>query len=452
MANAQYDVLAGIMDILKANEVKKQQSIVNKQNTDKEVEQKRQFNEQLKLHQQQFDEQVNHNKLAQKAADSIRELQIVKQRSELANTLMQGGEIPGTTIQPITNPNMGQFNLETGQNDYQIHQLPITDGNGKPVSVNLPRPEVFAQRQADLQRIGDAPKNEQRLKEIETTKKADSERVLAQEQADTVRAILQKGYDDRRQQAQITAQNERDRLNRQSREKIAKSRLQSGGADLEPYIKQGAEGTLTIEDVNKLTHLTKDEKIKLINAINGPDNILLTNTQRTGVDQFASLVNAIPYMDKVIQRKPKSDTKLGGVVKGAISNLNSDVDTAFAELEGHLSTIARKLGDEKGPLTEKDVGRARSIVASRYTPSSSDIEKRNDYLKDLNKMIDDKLSGLPKSQINRLKDKIGLYQFTPLDKSGNPTERKTTGKIGEFQPTPEDIKLMEKYGIPVGVK
>lgn len=460
MANANYSVLSGIMDILKAQEVKKQQTILNQQNTNKQVEEKRQFDQQLKLHQAQFDQQIKRDDLATKAADAMRELEIAKQRSELANTLQKGGTVPGTTTQPVaTSQTGGDFTpMNPGQATEMIHTLPIKDSNGQPVQVRLPTPETYYANQAHFDEILKKPQrdfelkkqaedNAADLKKAQEQKDADYERAELTKQMDYVRTMQSKGFDDARETKRISAENERARLLRGSMERIANIRAKgnlAGQIDLTPTVQSIIDGETSIDEVNKM-RLPNEDRVKLIGAVTGSGAKILTKDQIDQVGDFKQMVEAIKYMDQVIENQPKMYTKGFSHIAGALSTMNDAVTTPEQELAGRAPIIARGFAKDRGSLSNQDIARVQAgMFPSRFQPVQANVKKRNDYRNELEKTIDAKLSGMPEAQRNILKHKIGILDVGLLDNMGKNVKKDI---VPAPKLSPEALKLIEKFGL-----
>jgi hypothetical protein len=438
------DVIDNILKGLQlADQRRFRQAELEQQKLDRDESSKR-YSEEVKHRQAELKERQHQFDVTSKAAKALHDLTITQEKQKLSEGLLKGIPIPGATTQPAAPfttsgipsiENLNQANQVS--QDYQLHTLPIQDSNGNPIQVTLPRPEVFAEQQANIQRKLNEPETEQK---IEVARAAEAERLKRQQELDQsnfLRTLVTQQFEDKRNKERIEADNTRTKWNIASRERIAQLTKGQSGIDLDPYIQDAIDGNLTTEDIRRLP-IPKPQQMQLIDSVTHTGARILSNEQRDLVKEFGQLTGAIKYMDEIIQNQGSVETsKIGGYLSGTLKTLDPNVTTPEEELKGRASVVSRFL-KEKGNLSNQDINRVIGLFPSRFKPLITNIKKRNDYVKELDSLIESRLPNLTKEQRNIIKKRVGLLDVTEL-KSGQPTDKKltTTPDLSKYYITPQ---------------
>lgn len=123
------------------------------------------------------------------------------------------------------------------------------------------------------------------------------------------------------------------------------------------------------------------------------------------------MVQAVKFMDEIISNQGQNHNIISSHIGGAIDTFNQSVKGASDELSGRTSLLARGFAKEKGNLSNQDITRVQKMLPSRFDPVETNVKKRNDYIAELSKTIDAKLSNVPQKQRDMIKKKVGLFDI-----------------------------------------
>lgn len=393
------------------------------------------FQEQIKQHEAQ-------NKIAQQAADlqlKVYKLHGAQALQEIGQKYQETGVAPGGQVAPMATSSTGGDFSPINPQQATGAQLTIP-GMEDLGSIQVATPERAAARQAGLDRIAMRPKVEAKIEESRALQADLLNKQDEAKSADFQRAAMMKVYDDERMDKKIKADAEQARLDRLSRERIAN--ITKGGIDeldLTPIAQDAIEGKTSLEAINKLG-ISKLKKTQLINAVTGAGARILSQKQMDLVGDFSQLVNAIPYMDEIIRQQPQTTNYLSSKLGGVASTFDTQLRASEKELDARASVVARFLR-EKGNLSNQDITRVMGLFPSRFDTVDVNIKKRDDFAKELTKIIDSQLDNVSPAQRNIIKKRVGL-----LDIGLYGSQSKQVG-------TPNATHIWTPNGIqPVGAK
>src|SRR5947207_7937330 len=103
-------------------------------------------------------------------------------------------------------------------------------------------------------------------------------------------------------------------------------------------------------------------------------------------------------------------------------------------------------GDKGQRLTQMHLKLSQGgFTPSRFQPLDENIKRRDNYLSQLNMMIDAKLTGVPEAQRAIIKKNLGLTDIRPMILGGGvAAPPANTSPVGL---SPAAQELMKKYGI-----
>lgn len=358
--------------------------------------------------QQHVKDQEAAQKIHQQAADlqmKMYKLQGSKALQEMGESYQKSGVAPGGQVAPMGSGPTGDFSPvdQTKATGAQI-TIPGMEDLG-PIQVATPL--VAAQKEAERSRITMAPAEEAKTREAVALTQARSQADQASDERDFRRAAAMKIYDDDRADKKLKADAELARLQRASMERIAAiNHPTETGLDLSPIADDLIQGKNSLEGLNKLS-LSKLDRTKLINAVTGSGARILNQKQMDLVDDYPQIIGAIPFMDEIIRQQPQSTNYLSSKLGGAVSTFDTSLRGVEKELDARASVVARFLR-EKGNLSNQDINRVMGMFPSRFDTVEVNTKKRNDFVKELGKIVDAKLDNLSPAQRNVIKKRIGL--------------------------------------------
>lgn len=377
------------------------QQAIEQQRADAQTEAEKARIEQQKEELAQRKTQFEANLAMQKAAHNVAMVQATQALQE--GFSKTGLTPPGARINP-TNPEAGIGTMT----------MPGLGLNGADVTMPIQTPQAAAAQAANTYQIANKPIEEAKIRVEAAKQKEIEEAKLAAKREDLDRMNVQKQYDDAREERRQKADLLRTQLEIASRERIARIQRGSMEEDLTPYVHQAINGDITREDINAMPLKNKDDKMRIFNAVIGSGAGLLDKEQKALVGDFSQMVEATKLMDQIIANQPKTGNRLTSHVLGPLARLTDpNLSGPEQQLAGHISLIARGFAKEKGNLSNKDIERVQNMLPSSSEPLDVNIKKRNDYLQELGKLIDSKLSNLPKAQREVIKKKVGLYGIDP---------------------------------------
>lgn len=416
IGNILMQTLTGVLGAMKGNQAVRQQQFKEQMEKDKLQTEKDQNEATIKFHHDQIDQQDKHFSLVQKAAKAVQDVQTALHKQEITKNLQAGIKLPGDTVTPgVGDPSVSQGGfspINPAQATSEVHQLPGDLG-----SVTIDTPEVAATKDAAVARIAGAPKEEALIREQKARIGEQSILAAQNKQADLDRMNAQKMYDDERAKQNKIADDARADKHNAVLKDIARIQASSRGQanqlpenfDLDDFTAKVINGDTAKEDIPKLLG-KQSGNVQLLLGKNGVK--ALSKDQVGLVGEFKMLVDSVSLMDQVIAQQPQTTNRISSHIQGGFSRLtNPDLSRSEQELAGRLSVIARNLMKEKGALSNKDIERATNMMPSSSEPVKMNITKRNNYVKELNSVIDAKLSDIPEKQRLIIKKKLGLLDI-----------------------------------------
>lgn len=441
MAQAEVDHIIEIMKNAAQKQLQQQQLKIEQQRADAATEFEKarikQDQETLKQRKAEFDANFD---LAKKAADVMH----MQSMQQVIAGLKKGETIPGETISPAasTLPS-GEANytpINPAQATSEVHQLPYNLG-----SVTIPTQVEEARRQAKIYEIANAPIEASKIKLAKEAEQARSDLAEQNKQYDFIRSITQKIYDDDRADAKNKNEMAMKKLELASQERVAKMRA-GGDTQIHPgIIKQAMEGDVTREDILKMYNQV--DQVRIQNEILNQGGNLLSNKDKELVGDFSQMVQATKYMQDLIANQPQISSegnfaRLKSHVAGPYKRLtDSNLAAIEQEIKGRSTLIARGFAKEKGNLSNQDIVRAQNMLPKVSEPVDANIKKYNDYIMEVDKAFRDKLSHLPKKQVDILRQKVGLLDVKLYDVGqASATQLPTNQAPSNRRPTLEELR------------
>ena len=347
------------------------------------------------------------NKLAQQAA----QLQLLGHQQAAMDHLLKGDSVPGITANPSTNPNPQTVTYNVAPDHPLFPQTQIT----------LPHPEVYAQHQADLERIGLKPKTEQKIAETQAGKEEDYKRTIdletakaqAQSQLKQYELSVQKLMADQRNATTLGAagihanaalgaaqiHGEASKAAAKIRTGVALFDPDGGGIDPQPYIQGILNGTLTDKQLDSsfkgAPAASNYIKQMVYQGANGAQP--LSDVQQKNLSNYHSLTDLIP--------------KLQQLANGSVLNPLQNYELG-KEIQGEIAKVANTLGGDKGQRLQKMlIEKADGLVPGPLTPKNIANERVNNYIRVLTNSFNDEFNGNSAAQRDHFATSIGLTKY-----------------------------------------
>lgn len=394
-------------------------------------------NNQLKQVDQQHKEQTRQFDLIHKATEAFNALKLHEEKNKLIDRVQGGGEAVGDTKSPVSiSPQGGEYTPASGigNTGFTEHSVPVGD---ETINFRTKDPKVFAREQGELEGIRNEPKYKQELDKIQQ-----------QKQFDILKSTYEQGQQNERTRLTTEAANARNNASIASRERVARINKANIPAayqdyDITPHVQDALEGNISDKDVARLP-IPQILKAHVLGALHDAGGKPFTDDQKALVGDYKGLVNIVDLMDQVIKNQTQTDSSLIAPIAGAIGSFNKDVTTPEDELKGHASIIARTIAKEKGALSNQDVQRmSDAFLTSRFRPLSTNIKKRNDYLKEVSTALDAKLSTVTPAQRQMIKEKLGLDKLKDLPLPGGGKKVRLLAPNGETRDFEEGDPAIE---------
>lgn len=434
---------------------RKQQNEEQRHNIASENEnQQRILNEKDRLNNESRQFDVNY-----KLTKSLHDIEMLEKEQAIGTNAAQGVPTPGVDLnKPLST------RTDDNGDTYHTHQLPINDeSTGKPLTMEIPSPETFARQQAARNLAIHLPEikatHDAKMAEIEEGKNADLIKTKAAKDADLERADVNKTNDYNRAMdvEKLRASNELavHKADNDSKELIERYKQMGVDADYDtsPYTKGLINGDLTVNEVKKFIP-SKHIQAALFNSISKAGFNFYTDKQKADQADLAPAVGVLKYIDQFIAAQPNLGTgnKITSSVVGAANLFNPDLTVPEQEITGSRNLLAKVMSKDTGRIGQQEEQAVLGKFApSKYATKAANIKKRNDFVDELNNMVDSKFSTLAPGQRQMIKDQIGLSKITKLDeKTGLPVDRLSEGTSAQANRNVSDADMdkdLEQFGI-----
>lgn len=390
-----------------------------------------------------MDETARQNDVNNKIAIQLHDSQMQKAKNDLATAVQTGQPVVGSTL-------LGEsVDPVTGYRKQRI-QMPdwMHKPDGSPTIIEQLHPEDWAKSQANIERITNAPKTEQKITEQDALQKAETDKLTTVED---VRAAHTKTLE----QMKLDAQKSAAELLRASQERIGAGHDKatvaghqiSASATMEAArIRTGAElaqslttagpdgstpadsinagissGKYTLEDLKKM--FPGSPAVVQMFALNSAKNGVgfITPKQQIALPAWQQLGNAIPKMQKLIAQQSQSSNGLEAAGKGVIDKMfNSEYKNLVGELEAVISTIATTIGGEQGQkLSGIKIEKAKGWAPDPSLPPQENQKRLQDYINEVNSMFNSSMRNLSAAQRLHIQDELGISKFLLPQKKGS---------------------------------
>lgn len=354
----------------------------------------RQFDEQAKAHQQEFEE-------TNKIRKSNLTLAQAEARRSIARDASQG-IIPGT---PVTdNPD----EIEVNDPDLGV--------------VRAPSPEALARRQSIFKNQATADK----VKELEATlpvqekfrinaeKRAQERAVEIQE----MRAKSAKEVAEMRVSNQLSLEALRNRY-RVSNILLRKSLKDSTSGEVDPDVELAAndalKGVYSVEDFTKLG-FKGPQRTQILSRVQKAGGRILNETDTNNLKNLTALNS---YFTQILEMYDKLDGK-GLLDVAGNPELAKEVYQRSKELDTGLGNLATALGGQKGAISKMDVEQQRGNLPSiNPFQIGGNSRRKQNLINFYNAKFKAILGNMPKAQQEAIISEYGLMRFDEKPKKIN---------------------------------
>lgn len=383
----------GILEGLKIAQARRADNFKVQQEVANRAQQNEQFQNDLKLRQDELAQRKNQFDVTTKAAKAMHDLQMLQEEQNLGKSLQEGNNVPGATSTPGADAN------------HVVYQIPGIDN-----PLTLLTPEAYRTKQIQDITAKDAPVHANRMEEI-ATQSQNAKDLAAQNKTDALVQMQQmQDYENKRAATHEAAENFRTQTEVASREHVAKIQQGLEGLTpdmLDPYIHQVVNGDLTQKQLNALP-LPKGVKAAIVNGVTSSGGAVLNDNEQDVIKSFTPIKQIIGKLDQyndIIKANPTL-SRIPGTDAYKQTSLLSE------EIEGILPNVARVIATDTGRLSNQQIQMVKGMTepSKNFLTNDSAIneKRRNDFLGITNALIDSKLSRLPEGQRAAVKQKLGI--------------------------------------------
>src|SRR6185436_3443551 len=117
---------------------------------------------------------------------------------------------------------------------------------------------------------------------------------------------------------------------------------------------------------------------------------------------------------------------------------NSDIDGLYRQLESQVATVAKGVSGDQGQRLQKAMLTAaeHGYLPDRGLPTATNVGVRNNFVKEVDSIVDTALGALPQAQKERIKASMGLKSIKLMKTDGSYVGQEKQGQL-----SPEAQKL-----------
>lgn len=404
------DAVNGILEGLKIAQGRRAQNLQNQIEQQRLQQSDQQHKDEVDLKTQELKQRANEFDVTTKAAQAMHKLQLLQEEQRISGNLENGMSIPGATSAPGADTN---------------HLTYTVPGIDQPLTVRTP---TFVNQQLGERKAAEEGPAQQAAINLQAAK---------QKELDTRQAEAEKARQDR----EVQLQKQRDdaallRTKTTAGARITAAQISAAkkkddptleNFDPIPHIGNVLGGGMTLDDAKKLG---KGQAAAIEQGVSEGGGSFVNPDQKKFIENFGPALEVIPKIkdlnDLIAQHS--LETQLPGGQHANMANTLSD--------QIHSGLISAS----SGPLGQsaRALGTAIKTDMNAFTPQKgfyvgeSNKQKVNAYVKLLNDTVDQKLSNLPKGQVQHIKEQMGLDKYlTPDNASGSAPAAPSVPQAGQ---------------------
>ncbi len=434
MAQDNVELIMRGIQVGQQKKARDEQASLEQQRIDSEVESRKaqiDFHKQELKQQKEFqDAQIEHVKtqvdLAKKAAD----MQRLVTQQQIAQHIMQGGEVPGDVKTPVAQGTGGASFSPVNPAAATSIQHSITVGPGQPnIEFTAPTEEAQAVKTANLQRILGKPAEEAKTREMQALQDAETTRQVRVAQETGSQRLQEindsKQWDLKRFAATQAAENYRANANNAMKLRIAQMNLTGGlnaegtggGFPAQAIADNVYSGKISEEQLKKMYPKQAAPILSVVQKANG---LPITDKEQQNLKDYEAVAAAVPVIKQMNEIVAQHRVEV--LIPG--TQAYKDYTSMYESVLGKVPAISRVLSGVTRFNRQEMDNYIKAIVPDKNplkADPSTNLRKLNTFATDeVQNAFNTNFSRLPKPQREALKNDVGLNSLPYVGSQINP--------------------------------